>query len=235
VVRITPSIRQMGQAIGNILPLAIGIAISPLGIVAVVLMLATPQATSNGGAYAIGSVVGLGVVCGVVLAVSSGNATADSGGPATWVSALKLAIGIGAVLLAVRQWRERPKPGEEANLPKWMGALDKIGPGKALGLGVVASALNPKNLGLCVSAATTIAQVGMSGAEEAGTAAIFIGIATLSIVGPVVAYLVLGERARRALDELKSVMVTNNAAIMAVLFLVLGAKLIGESIQGFGH
>ena len=47
-------------------------------------------------------------------------------------------------------------------------------------------------------------------------------------------YFALGERATTLLDELKAWMGANNAAIMAVLCLVIGAKLIGDGISGLG-
>jgi hypothetical protein len=37
----------MGQAIGEILPLAVGVALSPVPIIAIILMLGTPRARSN--------------------------------------------------------------------------------------------------------------------------------------------------------------------------------------------
>ena len=56
----------MIHAIGEILPLAIGIAISPLPIIAVILMLTTPKARTNGPAFLAGWLLGLVVVAGVV-------------------------------------------------------------------------------------------------------------------------------------------------------------------------
>ena len=47
----------MGEAIGQLLPFAVGVAISPLPIVAVVLMLVTPRARSNGPAFLAGWIV----------------------------------------------------------------------------------------------------------------------------------------------------------------------------------
>ncbi len=44
----------MGQAIGDLLPAAIGVAISPVPIIAIILMLGTPKARSNGPAFAAG-------------------------------------------------------------------------------------------------------------------------------------------------------------------------------------
>jgi hypothetical protein len=48
----------MGEAIGQSLPLAIGVALSPVPIIAVVLMLTTARA--NGPAFVLGWLVGLG-------------------------------------------------------------------------------------------------------------------------------------------------------------------------------
>ena len=52
----------MGQAIGGSLPLAIGVALSPVAIIAVVLMLTTEKARVNGPAFVLGWLIGLGVV-----------------------------------------------------------------------------------------------------------------------------------------------------------------------------
>jgi len=223
----------MGEAIGQVLPLAIGVAISPVPIIAVILMLVTPRARANGPAFVVGWVVGLAIVGAVVLAIAHPADATDDEGPATWVSVLKLVLGLALVLVALREWRGRPHEGEEAALPKWMGALDGFGPGKALGAGAVLSGLNPKNLLLSVGAAAAIAGAGVSTGEEIGAYAVFAVIATLGVAAPVVLYFALGERSSRMLDDLKGWMGRNNAVIVAVLCLVIGAKLIGDAIGGF--
>lgn len=60
----------------------------------------------------------------------------------------------------------------------------------------------------------------------------FVLIGTLGPGIPVAIYFALGERAKRPLDELKGWMGANNAAIMAVLCLIIGAKLLGDGISG---
>jgi hypothetical protein len=60
----------MGEAIGQSLPLAVGVALSPVPIIAVVLMLTTPRARTNGPAFVLGWLLGLGVVGAVVLALA---------------------------------------------------------------------------------------------------------------------------------------------------------------------
>jgi hypothetical protein len=221
----------VGQAIGEILPLAVGVAISPVPIIAIILMLATPRARPNGLAFALGWVAGLTIVGGALLALASGNSQED-GGPETWVSIVKLALGVLLLLLAARTWRGRPRAGQEAPMPKWMQAIDMFTTGKSLGFGVLLSGVNPKNLALTIAAATTIAQTGISGGEAAGALAIFILVGSLSILAPVGIYLALGAKAAVILDELKTWMAAHNAAIMSVLLLVLGMKLIGDAVAG---
>ncbi len=222
----------MGQAIGDVLPLAIGVALSPVPIIAIVLMLGTPRARSNGPAFALGWIAGLAVVGGVVLALASDNAQADDGSPETWVSVLKLLFGLLFLLLAARTWRGRPREGEEAAMPKWMQAIDAFTAGKSLGAGFLLSGINPKNLALTIAAAAAIAQTGISGGESAVALAVFILVGSLTILAPVAVYFLLGARAPAILNEMKTWMAAHNAAIMTVLLLVLGAKLIGDAIAG---
>jgi threonine/homoserine/homoserine lactone efflux protein len=225
----------MGKAIGDILPLAIGVAISPVPIIAIVLMLGTPRARANGLAFAIGWLVGLTAVGAIMLVIASGNATSATGEPKTWVSVLKLVLGALFLLLAVKQWRSRPAAGEEAAMPKWMRAIDTFTAGKSLGGGLILSGLNPKNLALTIAAAAAIAQTGISNGQEAGVLAIFVAIGSLTILAPLVIYFALGARAKHILDGLKTWMAAHNAAIMSVLLLVLGMKLVGDAISGLSE
>jgi threonine/homoserine/homoserine lactone efflux protein len=99
-----------GDAIGQVLSFAIGVAISPIPIIAVVLMLATPRGRANGPAFIAGWLVGLSVVGTLVLLGSSGaDATTDSA-PATWTEWLKIGLGVLLLLVALKQWRGRPGP-----------------------------------------------------------------------------------------------------------------------------
>ena len=61
------------------------------------------------------------------------------------------------LVMALGQWRKRPKPGEQAEMPKWMAMIDRFNAGKSLGLGAVLSGANPKNLALTLAASATIA------------------------------------------------------------------------------
>ena len=192
----------MGAAIGDILGLAAGVAVSPLPIVAMILLLATPRGRADGLLFGVGWLVGLAVLGAVVLALQ----------------------------LALRQWRARPAEGAEPEMPRWIASLDRLRPGGALGLGALLSAVNPKNGGLTIAAAATIAGAGLPGGDQAVVLAVFVLIGSLGVLAPLVVYLVAGENAARTLDTWRTWAATHNAAVMAVLSLIFGFTLVGDGI-----
>jgi threonine/homoserine/homoserine lactone efflux protein len=223
----------MGEAIGQVLPLAVVVAFSPMPIVAVVLMLVSARARTNGPAFLLGWLLGVGIVGGIILAVSGPADASDSGQPAAWVDWLKLVLGVLLLLLALRQWRARPGEHDEVPTPRWMGAIDAFTPVKALGVGVALSVANPKNLLVIIGAAAADAETGISGGKQAVVWLIFTLISAVGVALPVVMYFVMGARAADVLDRLKAWMIHNSSVVMAILCLVIGAKLVGDAISGF--
>ncbi len=221
----------MWQAIGDLLPSAVGVAISPVPIIAVILMLGTARARSNGLAFALGWIVGL-IVVSVVVVLAAGDADDADSGSSTAVNWIKLLIGVLFLVMAFGQWRKRPRPGVEAELPKWMAAIDRFSAGKSVGLGVVLSAANPKNLALTFAAAAAIAQAGLDGGGTAVSIAVFVIIGSLTVAGPVLFFVFAPSTAAGPLDSIKQFMSAHNAVIMVVLLVVLGAKQVGNGLAG---
>lgn len=220
----------MGAAIGQSLPVAVGVLISPLPIVAVVLMLVSGRARANAFAFLLGWFVAVGAVT-LVVALVAGAATPSDDGPPLWAAILKLVLGVLLLLLAVKQWRGRPRDGMEPPAPRWMAAIDAFTPVKAAGLAVLLGAVNPKNLLLVVSGGAAIATAAPGDTTAQVVASVvFALVASIGVAAPVFIYLFMGSRAATLLDELKAWMTHNNAVIMAVLLLVLGAKLLGDGI-----
>jgi hypothetical protein len=222
---------SMGPTIGDILPLAVGVAISPVPIIAVILMLFTPQARTNAPAFALGWALALLVIGGIALAASDAGDVATEDTPSDLSYAVKLLFGVLLLLMAGRQWQSRPKEGEEPQMPKWMARIDTFTAGRSLGLGALLAGANPKNLGLTLAAAISIGQAGLDGAEPWLALLVFVAIASVSVAGPVLYYLVAGASAERALTSGKTWLIANNATVMAIVLLVFGAVLAG---QGFG-
>ncbi len=221
----------MGKAIGGSLPLAVGIALSPIPIIAVVLMLTSRKARVNGPVFVLGWLIGLGIVGAIVLSIAGPAQASTSGSPAAWLSWVKIVLGVLLLLVAVRQFRGRPRGDEQPQMPKWMARIDETTPLAALGLAAVLSGANPKNLLLAVGGGAAIAQTGISGGQQAIAYLVFALIGTLGVGIPVLIYFALGKRSQRLLGEVKDWMSRHNAVIMTVLCLIIAAKLIGDAIS----
>jgi Sap, sulfolipid-1-addressing protein len=222
----------LGQAIGDLLPLAIGVALSPVPIIAVILMLFSARASSNGLAFLGGWVIGLSVLGAIVLLVAGGADASEDEGTSDTIDIIKIALGILLLLVAARQWQSRPKAGEEPKMPGWMSAIDSFTAVRAFGIGVLLAAVNPKNLALTASAAAGIAQAGLDEGEEWLSLLIFVVLGSLTVGVPVIYYFVAGEGARETLDTWKAWLGENNATVMAVLLLVFGVVILGQGLSG---
>jgi len=206
------------------------VALSPIPIVAVVLMLSTPRARTNGPAFAVGWVLGLAAVSSIILVLAHGGST--DGAADDTINWLKLALGIAFLVMSHSQWRKRPLPGEEVEMPEWMSMIDAFTPQRSLLLGLALSGANPKNLALTAAAAASIAQQDVSTGDTAIAVAVFIAIASVTVVGAVLYHLVAPASASRTLASVKDFMSVHNAVIMAVVLVLLGAKLLGDGIAG---
>lgn len=222
----------MRQVIGDILPVALGVAISPVPIIAVILMLLAPKAKAASIAFMVGWVLGITLVVGAVTLLVDPVGQADDGGPSTFSSVAKMLLGVAAVLLAARQWRSRPREGEEPTLPKWMAAIDSITAGKAFGLGILLSSVNPKNLTLCLAGGVTIGGADLSVEETVVAIAVFVLIGASTVMVPVLAYLAARARMQAPLDRLRVWLTANNATVMSVLLLVIGVAIFGKGLAG---
>ena len=223
----------MGQAIGAVLPLAIAVAIFPVPVIAAVLLVGSERGRVKAGAFVVAWVAGLAAVGGIVLAFAGALDASDGGEASTWVDVVLLVLGLVVVALGVKQWRGRPSGGEEAPTPGWMQAIDEFTVVKAAAAGFALTALNPKNLFLVAAAAAEIAELGLSTGHEIAALIVFVLLASAGVLAPLVLAIALGGRSQDLLDGIRTWMARYNAVIMTVLLLLIGAKLIGDSIAGF--
>jgi threonine/homoserine/homoserine lactone efflux protein len=216
-----------------VLPLALGIAISPIPIIAAILMLLSPKAKGTSVGFLVGWILGIVVAVVVFTLLASIIPEQDPDASKPVSGTIKLVLGVLLLFLAARQWRSRPKAGEEPPLPKWMAAIDDMTAGRGFGLGFILSAVNPKNLIMAVGAGVIIGTGGLTVGEDALVILLFTVIAASTVAVPVIAYLVASARMAAPLESLRAWLVHNNATVMAVLLLVIGVVVIGKGIGSF--
>lgn len=220
----------MGEGISEVVVYAVGVAISLMAIIAVTLMLFSKRARVNGPVFLLGWVLALAVVSGLGYVLADQGDAATSDGASDSIAWGKIVFGVLFLAIAARNWRNRPAPGTQSEMPKWMSGIDALAPAKAFGLGLLLAGVNPKNLMLAVAAGAGLAQLGLSTSDAVVSLLVFVIVASLTIAGPVVYYLVGGDEAASRLNEMKDWLALHNEAVTAVVFLIFGVDLIAKGL-----
>ena len=223
----------MGPVIGEVVPLALGVAISPIPVIAVILMLLSPRARGTGVGFLIGWMLGIAAAVVVFTVLSAVLPHGDDGQPRPIRGTVTIVVGLLLLVIALQHWRTRPALGAEHALPTWMAAIDTLTAGRALALGFLLAALNPKNLLTAIAAGVAIGSDARTTAETVVGVAVYTVIAASTVGIPVIAYLSASARMARPLDRLRTWLVRNNGTIMAVLLVVIAAVIIGTGLGDF--
>lgn len=215
--------------IADLLPLAIGVALSPIPVVAAILMLLSANAGRASAGFALGWVTGIVTVTGLVTAAAASGLMRSASEPSVAASVVKTAMGLLLVYIAVRQWGSR----KDDSIPGWMKAIDELGVAKAAGFGLLVSLLNPKNLLLCITAGVTIGTAGLNPGGTAAALTVFVLLGAASVLVPVGGYAVAADQLRGALARLKNWLQANNHTVIAVVFMVMGTTAFAKGVTGF--
>jgi hypothetical protein len=220
----------VNDVLRDILPLAIAVTISPVPIIAEILLLFTPRAKANAAAYVAGFVVGVGGVLWALVALAGARDLAsgsEGDGGVAWV---KLALGVVLLVAAARRFRGRPAPGEVAATPRWMDGIATFRPARSATVGLLVGALNPKNVAMALAASVIVTGASLPGDEQAVGMVLYTLVAVLGVVAPLAVVLVVGERSEGVLDDWRIWLAQHNAAVVSALFLIFGVVLIAQGV-----
>ena len=216
----------VAHAIGEVFAFGVGVALSPLAIVAVVAMLVAPGGVRPALSFAVGWTASLALVATAVLLAAEGADPSEAGGPAPWVLVVKTVLGLLLLWLAAKQWRGRAddEGGKTAALMRKMDGIEAV---KAAGVGVLFT-VKPKNLLLAISAGLSLAPADSGPAVNAVALAVFVLIGSAGAWLPLALRVISPERGHAALLGLRDWMVRENATVIVTLCLVFAAKLLGD-------
>lgn len=220
----------MGSAITDLLPLSLGVALNPIPIIVVVLILHSNRSPAGGLTFLGGWLLGLTVLATVALVTTSAAESAYGDESSTIEAVIRIVLGLLLLYLAARKWGKRPQSEDEIELPKWITSIEGLGQGKTLGLALLLAIVNPKHIVLTIAAMISIAQADVTTGAAIALLVLFIVFSSAGVGVPVIYSLVGGDRAQARLSNWKDWLSANNAAILAVLFLVFGVVLLSKGI-----
>ncbi|MBT2211589.1 GAP family protein [Actinomadura sp. NEAU-AAG7] len=216
----------MGEVIRQVLPLTLGVLVSPIPIIAIVALLLTPRARDAALGFLAGWTAGIVATTTVLLVIANViGMNSDTGEPKTSVSVIILLLGVLVLTLAVRQWTGRH---EDTRRDRLAG----VTPVRAVQQGLLLSIINPTNLLMFVAAAIAVSQGMLSVGGQVVAVAVFSLVAACGVAVPVVVYVVDAERWRPRLDALGAWLEPNRATVVSVLLLVIGVVLVAKGIGG---
>ena len=217
----------LAGTLAEVLPLAVAIALSPLTVIPSILLLFTERPRATAATFLAGWLFGLALILTGSSALAS---RIDTDGPTpTWLSWARIGLGALLLVLALRRWRTRHAVTES---PRWLQAIGGMSPARALGLGIVLSVANPKVLLLAVAAGLGLGSAGLPPGQVVAGALITAIVASITVMLPLLAYLVLGQRAIAPLTRARDWLERYNATVMSAVFAVLGIIVLAEGISG---
>ncbi len=216
--------------LGELIPLALVVALSPLSIIpAVVLVLHTEHPRPAGLSFMVGWLVGIGALTAVFVALP--HVVDGLNGPAPrWAPWLRIAVGLVTLAFAVWRWLTRKRATERP--PAMVSRLSRITPAGAAAIGFVLAVANVKVV-LMNAAAGLIIGTTARGVGAWGAVVFYTVLAGSSVVTPIVAYAVAGERVDPQLDRFKNWMQREHARLTAVVLAIIGVLLLYTGIRAF--
>ena len=206
----------------DLLLIGLGITLEPFPITGFILLLSAEHGVIKGLAYILGWLACLvAVIAGVFLATGNQPPQPQTA-PSDALLALKIAIGVVLILIAVRQYRRRGRPKKP---PAWMSRLDHMSLWAAAGL---AAFLQPWTL--VAAGAGTIAEAKVSTAGSWLLLMGFVLLATSSYLALELYTTFAPEAAAPRLKQLRTWLDTHTDQMIVGICLLLGFWLAGKSI-----
>jgi threonine/homoserine/homoserine lactone efflux protein len=222
----------MASEFGDVFIAAIAAAISPVPIIAAILVLFSDHGRRNGILYLLGWVAGMLICIGAVLLLPDDLDINRGAVLATAGAGLRILVGLLFVVAALAVWIRRPKTGEAHPLPAWTNRIAGLSGLQALLLAVGLAVINPKNLALAFSTILSIVEAQAAPWEARLALALFVLIGSSTIAVPVFYRLIAGKQADRQLQTWKEWLTYNNATVVCVVLLMMGVMIIGKGVGG---
>jgi hypothetical protein len=212
----------MISVLAQLVPMILGAMLAPVWVIIVLLLLAGPGGRAKAAAFLLGITTTRlvqGAIFGALVARSP-YAEADASGKSPFVATLLLVVGILLLVAAYRKWRKEEDPDEPP--PKWMQSLDGMTPLKAFGLGAGLIGIAVKLWVFTLSALGVIRAAELSLGASVGAYLLYVLLAQLLLIVPIVASLVAPAGSAALLKGATGWLTRNNRPISIAVALIFG-------------
>lgn len=206
----------------DLLVIGLGIAIEPFPLASFILVLSAEKGIWKGLAFILGWLACLVVVIAAVFVATGNSPPKPQTVPSTAVLAVKLALGLVLILIALHTKRREDRPRKP---PAWMGRLDRI---SLLSVAGLAAFLQPWTL--VAAGAATVAQAKLATADSYLALVIFCVLATSGYLYLELYMSFAGAKAGARLTRLRDWLNTHQDQVIITVCLLLGFWLVGKSI-----
>lgn len=222
--------RYVLDVLGDLIPYAVGVALSPLPMIALLLVLQSPSARAASGLFLIGRYAAVAVIA--VIAAFGAELLPESTETSTVGAWLRIALGVAlvgwGVTKTLRWLRGRDQRPE---LPGWLAAISTTTPARATRLAVILSAVNVKELAFGLGAGLTIAAGDLAAGATTVTSLVYAMLACSGLIAVVAAFWMGGSRVGGPLGVARDWLVRNHKVVVAGVLLVVGSILVGEGLR----
>ena len=217
-----------GAVLGQLIPLALVVALSPLTIIpAIVLVLQSDRARATGLAFLFGWLLGLAATTAVFVQLPRLLDGLNRPAP-TWAAWVRITLGVALVAFGVWRWLTRDRATKQ---PAWLNRLTRMTPAGAAAVGVGLILVNPKVLVMNAGAGLVIGTSGLGVPGALLAVAYYTVIAGSTVLIPILAYAIAGERVDHQLERVKHWMERQHAVLMAGFLAVVGLLLVYTGIR----
>ena len=201
------------------------ITLEPIPLTAFILVLASKGGVRKGAAFIFGWLLSLAIVIAATVLITGNKPPKPNTAPSLGALAVKIAIGVGLVLIAVRQWRKMGQPPKPKKTPKWQTGIDNMSPLYAMGL---APLVQP--WGLVAAGVADIVGAKLSGWQSYIAIFAFCIVATSTFLAMEIYATLRPKQSLALVTRVKAWMDTHTDEIIVIASLLLGFWLIGKSI-----
>jgi threonine/homoserine/homoserine lactone efflux protein len=206
----------------DLLLIGLGITLEPFPLTAFILVLSAERGTWKGLAFVLGWLACLVVVIAAVFLATGDSPPKPQTVPSTALLAVKLALGVVLILIAVR---ERRRMGRPRKPPAWMARLDRL---SLLSVAGLAAFLQPWTL--VAAGAATVAQAKLATAGSYLVLLLFCLLATSSFLYLQLYATFVPARAGARLERMRTWLDSHQDEVIIAICLLLGLWLAGKSI-----